>query len=121
MHPIPATVPIGAWLASFAFDTGSWVGGPAHVLAVGSLWLMGIGVVGGIGAAATGFLGLPQVPAGGHVGSLPLPGFVEAGRGIPAWAMTACAAHVAISLSLQRSAGERIGRGAALVAVDGRA
>lgn len=67
VHPTLVTVPIGAWLASLVLDVGSWAGGPAHVLYVGSLWVMAIGIVGACGAAMAGFLDLLQIPAGTHV------------------------------------------------------
>jgi uncharacterized membrane protein len=63
-HPILVTVPIGAWVSSLVFDLASLVTGQAHLLAVGSQWLIAIGVVGAVLAAMVGFLDLVAIPAG---------------------------------------------------------
>lgn len=62
-HPILITVPIGAWVASLVFDLASLVTGQSHLLAVGSQWLIAIGVVGAVLAATLGFLDLFAIPA----------------------------------------------------------
>lgn len=54
-------MPIGAWVASFVFDLASHVSSPA-ALATGALWLIGLGVVGALAAAALGFLDLFAIP-----------------------------------------------------------
>lgn len=63
-HPILVTVPIGAWVASLVFDIASHVTTGPGFLARGSLWLIGIGVIGALIAAWTGFLDLLAIPAG---------------------------------------------------------
>jgi uncharacterized membrane protein len=63
-HPILVTVPIGAWVASLVFDIGSHIDASATFLGRGSLWLIGIGVVGALLAAMVGFLDLLAVPTG---------------------------------------------------------
>ncbi|MEU0153502.1 DUF2231 domain-containing protein [Micromonospora fulviviridis] len=64
LHPALVAVPIGAWVASFAFDLASrFVPGPQS-LADGARWLIGLGVVGAIAAALAGFLDLFAIPTG---------------------------------------------------------
>ncbi|MFG2054510.1 DUF2231 domain-containing protein [Micromonospora sp. NPDC048930] len=64
LHPALVAVPIGAWLASFAFDVASrFVAGPQS-LADGARWLIGLGVVGALAAALVGFLDLFAIPTG---------------------------------------------------------
>ncbi len=64
-HPILVTVPIGAWVASLVFDVGTRVAvDDAGALALGSRWLIAIGVLGGIVAALFGFLDLFAIPIG---------------------------------------------------------
>jgi len=63
-HPILVTVPIGAWVCSLVFDIGSYFADPPGFLAQGSLWLIGIGVVGALAAALFGFLDLVAIPTG---------------------------------------------------------
>lgn len=56
LHPMLVTVPVGAWVASLVFDVASrLVAGPAF-LARGSEWLIAVGVIGGLAAAAAGIL-----------------------------------------------------------------
>jgi uncharacterized membrane protein len=63
-HPVLVTVPIGAWVASFVFDLASrWSDEPV-VFAKGAYWLLGLGLVGALGAAAFGFLDLVAIPTG---------------------------------------------------------
>ena len=64
VHPALVKIPIGTWSASLLFDVASRVGGPPAALATGSLWLIGIGIGGAVGAAGAGYLDLIQVPAG---------------------------------------------------------
>lgn len=64
LHPILVTVPIGAWVASLAFDVGSHVADEADVFAKGSYWLIGLGIVGALAAALFGFLDLLAIPRG---------------------------------------------------------
>ncbi|MBF6333910.1 DUF2231 domain-containing protein [Nocardia transvalensis] len=63
-HPILVTVPIGAWMASLVFDIGSHLVDDPDFLARGALWLIAIGVVGALAAAAIGFLDLLGIPTG---------------------------------------------------------
>jgi uncharacterized membrane protein len=61
-HPILVTVPIGAWVASLVFDVASQVVSDPGFLAKGSLWLIAVGVIGALAAAAVGFLDLIAIP-----------------------------------------------------------
>lgn len=61
-HPILVTVPIGAWIASLVFDIGSHVVDDPDFLARGALWLIAIGVIGALVAAAVGVLDLLTIP-----------------------------------------------------------
>jgi uncharacterized membrane protein len=63
-HPILVTVPIGAWVASLVFDIASRVVGDPGFLTKGSLWLIAIGVLGGLAAGLVGFLDLFAIPTG---------------------------------------------------------
>lgn len=63
-HPILVTVPIGAWVASLVFDIASHVVDDPGFLAKGSLWLIAIGIIGALVAAAIGFLDLLAIPNG---------------------------------------------------------
>jgi uncharacterized membrane protein len=61
-HPMLVTVPVGAWVTSLIFDIASHLtSGPAF-LTRGSSWLIAIGLIGGLAAAATGFLDLIVIP-----------------------------------------------------------
>lgn len=62
VHPILVAVPIGAWVASLVFDVASHVVPDPEFLAHGSRWLIGLGVLGAIAAAAVGFLDLLAIP-----------------------------------------------------------
>ncbi|MFI6040813.1 DUF2231 domain-containing protein [Nocardia sp. NPDC051321] len=63
-HPILVTVPIGAWVASLVFDIGSHIVGDPDFLARGAVWLLAIGVLGALAAAAIGFLDFLAIPTG---------------------------------------------------------
>jgi uncharacterized membrane protein len=63
-HPILVTVPIGAWVASLVFDVASRYTAQPASFTDGSRWLIAIGVVGAVLAAAVGFLDLFAIPAG---------------------------------------------------------
>ena len=63
-HPILVTVPIGAWVCSLVLDVASHVADAGPSLAVGSRWLIGIGVLGALAAATVGFLDFFGIPAG---------------------------------------------------------
>jgi uncharacterized membrane protein len=64
VHPILVTVPIGAWVASLVFDLASHLVTDPGFLTRGSLWLIGLGVVGALAAALVGFLDLLAIPTG---------------------------------------------------------
>src|SRR6185437_8151681 len=57
-HPILVTVPIGAWVASLVFDIASHVVDRPGFLTEGSEWLIALGVLGALAAAAIGLLDL---------------------------------------------------------------
>ena len=63
LHPMLVTVPVGAWFASLVFDLASRVVPGPGFLARGSLWLIGIGLLGALAAAMAGFLDLFAIPA----------------------------------------------------------
>lgn len=63
-HPILVTVPIGVWVASLVFDLVSRTAGDPSVFAVGSRWLIGLGVLGALLAALFGFLDLVGIAQG---------------------------------------------------------
>lgn len=63
-HPILVTVPIGAWVASLVFDLASWVVADPGFLTQGSVWLIGLGVLGAVAAALVGLLDLFAIPTG---------------------------------------------------------
>ena len=63
-HPILVTVPIGAWVSSLVFDLASHLVADPGMLADGSVWLIAIGVIGAMLAAAVGLLDLLAIPTG---------------------------------------------------------
>lgn len=63
-HPILVTVPIGAWVASLAFDVASRTAGEEAVFAKGAFWLIGIGILGALAAAVFGLMDLLTIPKG---------------------------------------------------------
>lgn len=63
-HPVLVTVPIGAWACALVFDVASRIVADPAFLAEGSRWLIGIGVLGALAAATTGFLDLMAIPTG---------------------------------------------------------
>ena len=63
-HAMLVPVPIGAWVISLVFDVASRVVDDGSALAEGSLWLIGIGVLGALAAATVGFLDFFSLPAG---------------------------------------------------------
>ncbi|MGO4533784.1 DUF2231 domain-containing protein [Leifsonia sp. 2MCAF36] len=66
-HAILVTIPIGAWTAAVIFDIAALLGAAPHALSVGALWLVVIGVIGGLLAAIFGLLDFSQLPAGTKV------------------------------------------------------
>ncbi|WP_405431271.1 DUF2231 domain-containing protein [Micromonospora sp. NBC_00617] len=67
LHPALVAVPIGAWVASFAFDLASRFGSGPQGLTDGARWLIGLGVIGALAAALAGFLDLFAIPTGTRV------------------------------------------------------
>lgn len=67
VHPLLVALPIGAWVTSLIFDFASHVVPQPGFLALGSQWLIAVGVIGAIVAACAGFLDLmtltPETPA----------------------------------------------------------
>jgi len=63
-HPILVTVPIGAWISSLVFDVAAQFVREPTALATGARWLIGIGVLSALAAAAVGFLDFFMIPAG---------------------------------------------------------
>ncbi|HEU5416301.1 MAG TPA: DUF2231 domain-containing protein [Streptosporangiaceae bacterium] len=61
-HPVLVTVPVGAWVTSLIFDIASHLTASPGFLTRGSSWLIAIGLIGGLAAAATGFLDLIVIP-----------------------------------------------------------
>lgn len=61
-HPILVTIPIGAWVTSLVFDIASHLVDDPSALSRGALWLIGVGVLGALAAAAVGFLDLLVIP-----------------------------------------------------------
>ena len=64
LHPALVAIPLGTWIASFAFDLASYVVPGASFLPEASQWLIAIGVLGALAAASVGFLDLLAIPAG---------------------------------------------------------
>lgn len=64
LHPLVVPVPIGAWVASLAFDVGSRVTDEPEVFAKGASWLIALGIAGALVAASLGFLDLLAIPPG---------------------------------------------------------
>jgi uncharacterized membrane protein len=63
-HAILVTVPIGAWAASIIFDVVSFFTRDYRPFTLGALWLVGIGIVGAILAAAVGLMDLQTLASG---------------------------------------------------------
>lgn len=59
-HALMITIPIGAWTASFVFDLLALIADDG-AFSFGALWLIAIGTIGGIAAAAIGFLDYSQI------------------------------------------------------------
>ncbi len=63
-HPMLVTVPIGAWVSSVVFDIAAHLVRNPEPLTTGARWLIGIGVLGALAAAAVGFLDFFTIPSG---------------------------------------------------------
>ena len=62
VHPMLVTLPIGAWVGSLAFDVISHASDEPAVFAIGSTWLVGIGLVCAVIAGGFGLLDFLNVP-----------------------------------------------------------
>ncbi|SDL15825.1 Uncharacterized membrane protein [Cryobacterium psychrotolerans] len=62
-HPLLVTIPIGAWTASIVFDIAAGATGDV-AFASGATWLIGIGLVGAMLAAAAGLMDLAALNRG---------------------------------------------------------
>jgi uncharacterized membrane protein len=64
-HPVLVTIPIGAWVAAAVFDVVALASSAREpVFAEGAYWLIGIGIVGAVLAAAFGLMDLLAIPRG---------------------------------------------------------
>jgi uncharacterized membrane protein len=63
-HPILVTIPIGAWACALVFDIASRIVDDPAGLGRGARWLIALGVLGAVAAAAVGFLDLFAIPPG---------------------------------------------------------
>lgn len=63
-HPMLVTVPIGAWVCSVVFDVAARVVRHPDPLAVGARWLIAVGVLTALAAAAVGLLDFLTIPSG---------------------------------------------------------
>lgn len=54
LHPALAHLPVGAWIGSLVLDIGSRLVSRPAAVAEGSAWLIAIGVLGAVAAAAAG-------------------------------------------------------------------
>jgi uncharacterized membrane protein len=64
LHPALVAIPLGCWVGSWLFDVASRLVDDPSFLAPASRWLIAIGVVGALVAAAVGFLDLLGIPRG---------------------------------------------------------
>jgi uncharacterized membrane protein len=71
-HPVLVTIPIGAWVSSVVLDVGARVTDHTAALALGATWLLAIGLLGAVLAAAVGFLDFLGIPSGTHAHRLAL-------------------------------------------------
>lgn len=63
-HPLLVTVPIGAWVAALVFDIVAMAADQPDSFAQGAYWLILIGIVGALVAAAVGLMDLLTIPRG---------------------------------------------------------
>lgn len=63
-HPILVTIPIGTWLAAVIFDLAAIFSEDDEVFARGALWLVGIGIIGALVAAAFGLIDYSNIAVG---------------------------------------------------------
>jgi hypothetical protein len=74
VHPALAHLPVGAWACGLVFDIASQVVRRPTFLALGSRWLIAIGVLSAVVAAGTGFVDLGGKLAYGHGAGVAEPG-----------------------------------------------
>ena len=67
LHPALVALPIGAWTASVVLDVASRFISAAPTAAHAAWWLLGLGVLGALGAASLGFLDLVAISPGTRV------------------------------------------------------
>ncbi|HET9872625.1 MAG TPA: DUF2231 domain-containing protein [Propionibacteriaceae bacterium] len=63
-HPMLVAVPIGAWVASVVFDIASYLSSSQDAFFRGAMWLIGLGVLGALAAAAVGLMDFLAIPGG---------------------------------------------------------
>jgi uncharacterized membrane protein len=63
-HPVLVTIPIGAWTASIIFDVVALFADDREAFVRGSLWLVGIGVIGALMAAVFGVMDFLTLTSG---------------------------------------------------------
>lgn len=61
VHPALAHLPVGAWVCSLVFDVASQFVRRPGFLALGSQWLIAIGLLGAVVAAGAGFVDLTAI------------------------------------------------------------
>jgi uncharacterized membrane protein len=65
VHPVLVPLPIGIWTASAVFDLVALTNSEEEqIFAEGAYWLIGLGILGAIAAAAFGLLDLLTIPRG---------------------------------------------------------
>jgi len=64
LHPLLVTIPIGAWVISFAFDLAAHTANEEFVYSRAAFWLIGVGIVGAIAAAVPGIIDLLNLARG---------------------------------------------------------
>jgi uncharacterized membrane protein len=64
LHPLLVTIPIGAWVISFAFDLAAHGANEEFVYARAAFWLIGVGIVGAVAASVPGILDLLTIERG---------------------------------------------------------
>lgn len=62
-HPILVTMPIGAWVSSLVFASASRFAAEPDPFTIGGRWLVVLGIVGALAAAAVGFIDLVALPS----------------------------------------------------------
>lgn len=71
-HALLVTIPIGTWVASFVFDIITVAGDEPESFQRGALWLIGIGLIGAVLAAAVGLMDLTGLAHGTRVRKIAL-------------------------------------------------